>query len=219
MAVAVQHPSLPPTGYMSASMHAATRDKQLPPPPAEQLHSTPAPAKITRANSRSFRPKLHTLPSAGIASSRVPSPASPTPRVRPMSSFLPRSTSATFVNAVKQPKILSALVYSIEWPDFWSFANTCRDCRRLVGSPDLTDVVLSRFVPGYAQCLRACDLEQLKKVTVTLSDLHLLCEFGDPSLNPTCSWICQICHNTCLFIDTPCTPWRVRMHYTLPQSK
>ncbi|KAL1753034.1 hypothetical protein FB107DRAFT_264882 [Schizophyllum commune] len=174
MAVAVQHPSLPPTGYMSASMHAATRDKQLPPPPAEQLHSTPAPAKITRANSRSFRPKLHTLPSAGIASSSVPSPASSTPRARPMSSFLPRSTSATFVNAVKQPKILSALVYSIEWPDFWSFANTCRDCRRLVGTPDLTDVVLSRFVPGYAQCLRACDLEQLKKVTVTLSDLHLL---------------------------------------------
>ncbi|KAJ7285118.1 hypothetical protein C8J57DRAFT_1170361 [Mycena rebaudengoi] len=83
-------------------------------------------------------------------------------------------TRPTLAAALLHPRILASLLSQVGWRACWTLVNTCRNFRNFFASSELKDVILSRFVPGYAACLRISDPLRLQNVPVTLTDLHLL---------------------------------------------
>ncbi|KAJ7227306.1 hypothetical protein GGX14DRAFT_418989 [Mycena pura] len=77
-------------------------------------------------------------------------------------------------SALKHPRIVAVLIEQLSWQTCWALLNSCRDHRDLFSHPPLKVVVLSRFVPGYSECLRHSDPLRLQVVPVTLADLNLL---------------------------------------------
>ncbi|KIY44157.1 hypothetical protein FISHEDRAFT_28053, partial [Fistulina hepatica ATCC 64428] len=113
------------------------------------------PAPLTRSNSRTYRPKLRQ------STRQTTAPPVQTRRRRVHLSAL-----------IQDARIFARLLCHMDWRDFMSFANTCHTFRTLFDAKETRNAILCRFVPGYAQCWRQCDLQQLKEVDVTLHDLH-----------------------------------------------
>lgn len=87
-------------------------------------------------------------------------------------------TRPALAAALLHPRILASLLSQVGWRACWTLVNTCRNFRNFFASSELKDVILSRFVPGYAACLRISDPLRLQNVPVTLTDLHLLSKSG-----------------------------------------
>ncbi|KAH9481579.1 hypothetical protein JR316_0006106 [Psilocybe cubensis] len=97
------------------------------------------------------------------------------PVVRTLSSFMPRFNSPSSLLALlKNPPILAALLAHMDWVDVYSVLSTCKPLRAIFQDPALRDVVLSRFVPGYAYAVRVRDMNQYQDVQVSVHDLDLL---------------------------------------------
>ncbi|KAJ7928915.1 hypothetical protein B0H13DRAFT_1966803 [Mycena leptocephala] len=97
------------------------------------------------------------------------------PRSRTLSSFALRQTrEPAFLIAVKHPRIFASLLAHLSWRACWALLNTCSGCRDFFSCPELKDVILSRFVPGYSACVRISDPLRLQTVPVALADLNLL---------------------------------------------
>ncbi|KAJ7126871.1 hypothetical protein C8R44DRAFT_779777 [Mycena epipterygia] len=95
-------------------------------------------------------------------------------RPRTLSSFTPKQARLPLLAAVMHPRIFTSMLAQLSWRACWVLLNSCRDCRNLFSYPELKDVILSRFVPGYAACLRISDPLRLQNVPVSLVDLNLL---------------------------------------------
>jgi hypothetical protein len=105
------------------------------------------------------------------------------PRSRTLSSFALRQTrEPAFLIAVKHPRIFASLLAHLSWRACWALLNTCSGCRDFFSCPELKDVILSRFVPGYSACVRISDPLRLQTVPVALADLNLLSK-PDPYLS------------------------------------
>ncbi|KAJ7158631.1 hypothetical protein C8R46DRAFT_1109737 [Mycena filopes] len=109
----------------------------------------------------------HRLPSFGQDLDGENSP--PRPTVRATS-----TRQCTLLAVVNQPRILVSLLSQSSWRACWALLNTCRGCRDFFSSPQLRDVILCRFVPGYSICVRISNPLRLQNVPVTLADLNLL---------------------------------------------
>ncbi|KAJ7761900.1 hypothetical protein DFH07DRAFT_771219 [Mycena maculata] len=96
------------------------------------------------------------------------------PRTVTLSTFTAKLARTPLLALVKHPHILASLLAQLSWRACWDLLSTCRDCRNFFSCPELKDVILSRFVPGYQACIRISDPLRLQTVPVTLSDLHLL---------------------------------------------
>ncbi|KAJ7773439.1 hypothetical protein B0H16DRAFT_1512354 [Mycena metata] len=121
----------------------------------------------------------HRLPSFGWHSdldgmNRPPLTKSEGTTYTPRVSSISTTHEPALLTAVKQPRILVALLAQSGWRACWALLNTCRDCRDFFSWPELKDVILSRFVPGYSECVRISDPLRLQNVPVTLADLNLL---------------------------------------------
>ncbi|KAJ7104035.1 hypothetical protein B0H15DRAFT_808183 [Mycena belliarum] len=152
------HPSLP---------NAAMDPLQRPPFPPHRLPS--------------FRADSTALDGDSVTSNHVSAPklvrsrSTTTQHPRFPSSFKSKQAHRVPLLAlVKNPHILTSLLAQLSWRACWALLGTCRDCRDFFSFSELKDVILSRFVPGYAICLRISDSVRLQSVPVTLADLHLL---------------------------------------------
>ncbi|KAJ7170840.1 hypothetical protein C8R43DRAFT_1231566 [Mycena crocata] len=98
----------------------------------------------------------------------------PRQRTRTLSSFAFKHPPKRLLAVLKAPHILASLIAHLGWNACRALLSTCRDFRDFFSCPELKDVILSRFVPGYAVCLRISDPLRLQIVPVTLADLNLL---------------------------------------------
>ncbi|KDR79002.1 hypothetical protein GALMADRAFT_94242 [Galerina marginata CBS 339.88] len=176
-------PQLPPFRHLAFyPSHVAT---QLPPnvvtstPPPRPLPSAPdkpqpqLPAPIRLSSP--YRPVSLSSSSSSFFPQQPQSRLPPESRTRVLSSFMPRSPrSSSLLNALQLPSILAALLVHLDWPDVYPLFTTCRSTRDLFRSIPLRDVVLARYVPGYAHALRARDMIHYHDVPVSLHDLDLL---------------------------------------------
>ncbi|CAK5269448.1 unnamed protein product [Mycena citricolor] len=95
-------------------------------------------------------------------------------RTRTLSSLAANPRHPPFLRAAKQPRVLAMLLACSSWATAWALFNTCRDIRDFIYCPELRDVILSRFVPDYAACLRVSDPRRLTKVPIALTELNTL---------------------------------------------
>jgi hypothetical protein len=78
------------------------------------------------------------------------------------------------VLALSLPRVLSSFAAHLQWPDLLSLLNTCSHCRNIFLQPDLRDIILSQFVPIYADALRLRDTTYYHDLPISLHDLDLL---------------------------------------------
>ncbi|KAJ7475958.1 hypothetical protein FB451DRAFT_1245321 [Mycena latifolia] len=146
----LQRPALPPHRLPSFRRDSAADDGEVIPEKSQGS----APPKLVRVRSTATPPR---------------------PRTRTLSSFKTKHPHArTLLTVVKDPRVLASLFAQLSWRACWALLSTCHDCREFFSCPELKDVILSRFVPGYAACVRISDPLRLQNVPVTLADLHLL---------------------------------------------
>ena len=81
---------------------------------------------------------------------------------------------ANAVHALTHPRILAVLLSYLSWPDFYAFSCTTSKIRLLWDYPQLRDVIMCAFVPGYQYALHQRDLSRFRDVDITLQDLDLL---------------------------------------------
>ncbi|KAL0954899.1 hypothetical protein HGRIS_003832 [Hohenbuehelia grisea] len=145
MAVALQQAS-------SSSMMAAipSRNRALPPLPIQPGGPQPRPRVRSTDSVNTYRPRA-------ISSLTMPQQS---------------RRSLTFI--AQCPAVLDRLLLFLPWTDFLPLANTCRDYRYLLRDLPRKDIVLSRFVAGYAQAIRERDLQRYRDVKVSIHDLDLL---------------------------------------------
>ncbi|KAJ7707588.1 hypothetical protein B0H17DRAFT_1033161 [Mycena rosella] len=141
----LQRPAMPPHRLPSFRLDSAAAD-------AEKTYGSAPESVRARSTAPSPRSYTHTLSAFKLVQTSV----------RPL------------LTAAKHPRILASLLAHLSWRASWALLSTCRDCRDFFSYPELKDVILSRFVPGYATCLRISDPLRLQNVPVALADLHLL---------------------------------------------
>ncbi|KAI9511852.1 hypothetical protein F5148DRAFT_1280399 [Russula earlei] len=83
----------------------------------------------------------------------------------------PPGISISIVSALQEPRILANFLRYVRWHDFYSLALTCTACSNVLEHPELRDVVLSAFVPGYRDCLCIADLYTSRVINFQLRDL------------------------------------------------
>jgi hypothetical protein len=103
-------------------------------------------------------------------------PVSPTFPSSSFLSYMPASTRLSLVSVFQEPRILNNFLRYVRWHDFRSLALTCIACRNVLQHPNLRNVVLSAFVPGYQYCLRYADLDPSADIDIQLNDLN---DFGE----------------------------------------
>lgn len=84
--------------------------------------------------------------------------------------------SQSLATAIKQPPVLANLLDYLPWAYFYTLTCTCREFRHILRNPDLKDVVLARYVPGYKLCIGSRDMQRFQAVPTTITHLDLLCE-------------------------------------------
>ncbi|PPR03079.1 hypothetical protein CVT24_012392 [Panaeolus cyanescens] len=151
--------SLPPLASIPEPNHPSIITHK----PRQQLAFSSEPPADGLVTSRS-KPQLR--------APRTKSPTPPAPRV--LSSFMPRTSNSSLPATLHVPNILSALVAHLSWADLYPLLITCKALWDLFRHTALRDVVLSRFVPGYAYALRSRGSNQLANVQVSIHDLDLL---------------------------------------------
>lgn len=97
---------------------------------------------------------------------KLPSPPSLRQQPRP-----------NLVTALSNPRTFYNILDYIEWRDLHALLNSCSAARSLFRSPDLRDLILSQFVPGYKFCLLYGDQRREHDVYVSIHDLDLFCEY------------------------------------------
>ena len=78
--------------------------------------------------------------------------------------------------ALKLPKVLAGVIEHLAWAYFYTLTCTCRDFRYILRAPDLKDIVLSQYVPGYRLCLQHRDMLRFRDVPITIPHLDSLRE-------------------------------------------
>ena len=78
--------------------------------------------------------------------------------------------------ALSIPRIFAITLHLIQWPDIHALLISCSAARSLFRSPDIRDLILSRFVPGYQFCILHGDQRREHDVYVSIHDLDLFCE-------------------------------------------
>lgn len=80
------------------------------------------------------------------------------------------------VFALQEPRVLHAVLGQLEWADAYSLFTTCKHLYTTFETTALRDVILCRFIPEYAQCLRERDMRYFKDIPFSAIDLDLLCK-------------------------------------------
>jgi hypothetical protein len=83
---------------------------------------------------------------------------------------LRQQPSPPFLAVIAVPRVLYSLLLTVDWRDLHTVLNSCSAARSLFRSPDLRDIILTRFIPGYQFCHREHD------VYVSIHDLDLFRE-------------------------------------------
>lgn len=177
-------PFSPLNGSWSIVNRAALVSSPLPPPlltmsildfqlPIDDLHHSPSIPNSLAGSSLDLSYSLlsdhydRDVPDPGSSSRRtVYSLSSP-------SSYMPASSRISLVSVFQEPRILANFLRYIQWHDFRSLALTCTACRNVLHHPELRNVVLSAFVPGFRYCLRHADLDsQSQDIDIQFHDLN-----------------------------------------------
>ncbi|KZS94256.1 hypothetical protein SISNIDRAFT_549433 [Sistotremastrum niveocremeum HHB9708] len=153
-----------------------------PPLTEDDTDSSPSPSRASPHPPSAYRASLSFIsrPYAKNTSPLTDPPFSPShspvPRHRRVSSTL----SAFAINenhplhlVLVQPRILCTLLAHLPWLDFAALLNSSRDSRRLFRDPHATQVILDRFVPGYAFASAVNRSAELP-LRVNMTDLSLL---------------------------------------------
>ena len=111
---------------------------------------------------------------------------------------------------LESPHILSCFLEAMPWSSFDALISTCRDFRQIFTVPELRDVILSRFIPGYRLCLGNRDVAELA-VDINIQDLALFREFrillhGNPPFSHYL--FLQRGPRRFLYTSTQCTAWQ-----------
>ncbi|KAF9565409.1 hypothetical protein CPC08DRAFT_189092 [Agrocybe pediades] len=97
------------------------------------------------------------------------------PRLSNFLSFCNFSRSSTkMLESFQIPPALAALLAYLDWADAYSLFATCKTFREVLKELPLRDVVLSRYVPGYAYAMKSRDMSRYHDVPVSIHDLDLL---------------------------------------------
>lgn len=158
----VSPPSLPMAAAGGVSLARLPEPQVIPISPKGRerpLPSLPSTAMKSKAPSMKFDEK--TRLSAVVAGKR---------RAAPIPSIAPSDGIRRMLN---NTVILSRLSAVTPWPSFQALISTCKEFRQIFARPELRDVILSRFVPGYKLCLGNRDLAELS-VDITIEDINLL---------------------------------------------
>ena len=91
-------------------------------------------------------------------------------KVVPVPSITPSEGIRRMLN---HPVILSRLSAITQWLSFHALISTCSEFRQILARPELRDVILSRFVPGYKLCLGNREVVELS-VDITIEDIALI---------------------------------------------
>ncbi|KAF8150674.1 hypothetical protein B0H34DRAFT_801609 [Crassisporium funariophilum] len=161
-----------PTGFDSDSdAVTALSSRKLSRPLPRIPDPSITPARQYTLQSNSAAPPSNEPPQS---SSKVTNTS--TARARVLSSFMPRTSSSTstLLATLQHPAILASLAAHLDWADLLPLLSTAKSFRLLFADPALRDVVLARFVPGYARCVRHRDLAHYQDVHVSIHDLDLL---------------------------------------------
>jgi hypothetical protein len=86
-------------------------------------------------------------------------------------------TPISLASLLRDPRILANFLRYLHWDDFHSLFLTCAAYSHLLRHPNLRDVVLSVYVPGYSYCLRHTDIHARTSITVQFSDLSQFSEY------------------------------------------
>ncbi|KAF8959514.1 hypothetical protein BDZ97DRAFT_1906175 [Flammula alnicola] len=85
-----------------------------------------------------------------------------------------KHSSLCLLTALQIPPTLAAVLSHLDWVDVYPLFTTCKALHDLFANLALKDVVLARYVPGYAQALRIRDMNHYHDVQVSIRDLDLL---------------------------------------------
>lgn len=102
------------------------------------------------------------------------SPASPHKATSFLSFYSYTKSSTKMLETFQTSPILAALLAHLDWVDAYSLFATCKTFREVLKELQLRDVVLSRFVPGYAHAMKGRDMSKYHDVPVSIHDLDLL---------------------------------------------
>ncbi|KAF6757187.1 hypothetical protein DFP72DRAFT_249186 [Ephemerocybe angulata] len=164
-----------PTGTKSVRS-IGSRPLPRPPQAAEQRpHSQRTiptiPPLVQQQSSSTTR--THRLASNDDAQTPRAPPSSFKPQQRSSNYFM-QSTIIPLVTTLQDPGILHALLSNLEWADTYSLLTTSKRLYTFFDTLALRDVILVRYLPEYAQCLRNRDMQYFQDVPVTVLDLDLL---------------------------------------------
>ncbi|KDQ59338.1 hypothetical protein JAAARDRAFT_128059 [Jaapia argillacea MUCL 33604] len=95
-------------------------------------------------------------------------------RSRTLSSILPPPNQLSLLHTLRQPQVLVRLLRYASWEEFHALTCTSREFRLLFfRHPELRDLVLAQFIPGFKYCLRNRDMQRYRDVQIRLEDLEL----------------------------------------------
>ena len=92
--------------------------------------------------------------------------------ISPMFTWSPIS----LVSVLQEPRILANFLRYVHWDDFQSLLLSYAAYSHVLQHPNLRDVALSAYVPGYAHCLRHADPRS--SIAVQFSDLSHFSEYS-----------------------------------------
>ena len=92
-------------------------------------------------------------------------------------------TAISLVNVLQEPRILTNFLRYVHWNDFQSLVLTCTPYSRVLQHPNLRDIVLSAYVPGYSYCLRHADINARSSIAVQFDDLSHFSEHSTGHLH------------------------------------
>ncbi|TFK75187.1 hypothetical protein BDN72DRAFT_787819 [Pluteus cervinus] len=121
---------------------------------------------------------IFTIPAIPTAQRKLPTPphsASSAQTFDSRSSLPSSGLPQKFKAVIRTRRTHAALISFLDWPDAFALINTCREIRGMFQHvPDMKDVILSRYVPGYASCMHYRDWDRFRDVPVSLYDLNIL---------------------------------------------
>lgn len=91
----------------------------------------------------------------------------------------------SLVSLLQEPRILVHFLRYVPWDDFQSLVLTCAAYSHVLWHPNLRDIVLSAYVPGYSYCLRHTEIHARSSITVQFSDLSQFSEYSTGHLYDT----------------------------------
>lgn len=115
-----------------------------------------------------------TIQTAAVAAAVKPLPSR---RMPTLSSYNPH-LAHLLLQLVQTPRILAQLLSHLDWVTVYALLCTCKALHdHLFMSMPHLDVLLSRFVPGYAYGVRQRDFALYQDVPISLHELDLLRTF------------------------------------------